>query len=173
MNHVFWVGENLELYELETSSGKITNHSSANGGLKVGRNIRCVAQDKIFFAGSPDRHLYEYFYNPDCWCWCLVDHSVEDGAPPVGDVVPLQSQCSHIIYTGTDFHVYELWFQMTDWTLTDHDSIIGGNGGVSTSSASTSPTRTTRGRASSTASYVLVGRPEENSGTSDDEDGSA
>lgn len=123
--HIFWVGENFSLYGLDSSTGLVTDHSKLTK-VRVQSNLCCLAKDKLVFAGAEDGHIYEYFLE-NGKDWTLVDHHLASGAPLVNDREPLLNTGSHVIYTGADFHTYELWYQMISWVVTDHTATLHSN----------------------------------------------
>jgi hypothetical protein len=138
MQHIVYVGSNNHIYELFYKvgySGWRVNDLTLSAGLTVspvGNPVGYITPgdvQHVVYRGR-DSHIYELFTGPGDpkWYWNRLTQAA--GAPlaagdPTAYVTALNT--NHVVYRGTDCHIYELFYGpgLPNWRMNDLTQAAG------------------------------------------------
>lgn len=134
--HVVYIGDGYHIYELMTKLGSgnwqladltASTNSPLSGSGPAGYAWEKDNTQHVIFFGVDD-HIYELMTNLGSGVWYLADLTAATGAPAPAKFLSSPSgyawegdDTQHIVYKGTDQHIYELMTKLGsgDWHLAD------------------------------------------------------
>lgn len=135
--HVFYQGETQHIYGGLLNSGSFEDITSLTGApdpASLSSPITGFADasgDHVFFAAS-NQHVYQLYYEANLHEWTPVeDITTTSGAPVAAGGSSLSgfsdTPGEHVIYLGTNNHVYQLYYNFNahEWGYGDLTSITG------------------------------------------------